>query len=383
MIDTIKLELSQSMYTILDHTKFTPSTFEMFSYGPFEKGSKISSNQNPTNKDKKACIYRPRLSIRRRQLKHLGYQNTLYVEFSIPKLVFGNNFDELQNKDFERVIKELTNTLKEMGVLAYSSQLPQAKVSSIHYGKNIVLEDYTTPYTYIKALRQLDIRKTHDINQTDYRNSGLSFKAHTNLFEFAFYDKIKELEKSNFSEKRSLDKDDYCQLSLLDYFATKEKNEKPFEVLRLEMRLNNRRKIKQHLKKQKLLENVEFQYLFDQDLAQQFLLSFYENLVKQYIPTYEKKSILQTFENIKVSNPEIKNGKLLKLASSQVIINEIGVREFRNLIDNATWYRLKRHLIRLKDTKQTNYLQRLKNELLKFTPVSLVDYPQIMLNNVN
>lgn len=383
MIDTIKLELQQSMYTILDHTKFTPSTCKMFGCGPYNKGTVSFSKQNPNATDRKSGRYKPRLSITRRPLKNIGYHNTLYIEFSIPKLVFGNNFDELTNDDFDKVKSTLISTLKMMGIHAYESQIHKAKVSSIHYGKNIILDDYTTPYTYIKELQKVDISKINDSNRTDYRNGGLSYKYHTNTFEFTFYDKLKDLEQSKFSEKRAIDKDDYCQLGLFDSIMNQKDRNNPFQVLRLELRLNTRLRIKQTFKKLKLSDNMTFEKLFDQDLSQYLLLSFFSELLNKYIPTFESKSSADTFELLQINNPNIKNMKLLELATAHDIVHTRGIAEFRNMIDNSTWYRIKKVLKSLIIPSNTNYLQTIKSNLENFTPVHLVDYPQIVLNNVN
>ena len=352
----------------------------MFTCGAWNSGTVTFSKQNPTNIDKKAGIYKPRLTITRRPLKNLGYQNTLYVELSLPKLVFGNNFDELSDEDFNTVLDCLYEVLKTMGVLVYKNQLPQAQVSAIHYGKNIILDDYTTPYTYIKELKNIDISKTLDVNQTDYRNGGLSYKLHTNLFEFAFYDKIKELEISKFSEKRSLEKDNYCQLSLLDYMQEQKQNSSPFEVLRLELRLNNRKKIKQYLKRIGLQENSTLEYLFDQQIAKKILLSFYDSITNKGEYSYKTNSLLHTFESLKKASPKSRDQQHLELCSALSIINDVGVREFRNLIEDRTWYRIKKQLEMLKK-QPNNYLIKIQNNLNEFIQAKLVDYPQLMINN--
>ena len=53
-----------------------------------------------------------------------------------------------------------------------------------------------------------------DVNQTDYRNEGHSYKWHCNSYEVVFYDKIKDLEKAKQSEKRAIEKDNAIQLHL-------------------------------------------------------------------------------------------------------------------------------------------------------------------------
>ena len=53
-----------------------------------------------------------------------------------------------------------------------------------------------------------------DVNQTDYRNEGHSYKWHCNSYEIVFYDKIKDLEKAKHSDKRAIEKDNAIQLNL-------------------------------------------------------------------------------------------------------------------------------------------------------------------------
>lgn len=380
MIDTIKLELQQSMYTILDHELFSPSTRSMWVLDLWTKGSQMTSKQNPTVKDRKQGIYKPRLSLRRRKLKHLGWQNVLYVEVSLPKLVFGNNFDELTNDDFELVKEKLFAVLETQGVKIFKNQF-NPKISAIHYGKNLILDDFSTPYTYIKELKKIDVSKIYDVNQTDYKNGGLSYKLHSNLFEFTFYDKLKELGRSKISEKRSVNNDDYCQLSLLDHIKQQERKTKPFQVLRIEMRLNKRTKIRQTLKKYGLSDRVDFKYLFDQDIAKLLLSSYYQQILKNYIPTVESNDISVVFQQLKAKYPRSRDDRLLELASAQILINKEGVREFRNLINDKTWYRLKRRLLDKNSPNPHSPLSKIKQNLEKFEVVRLLDYPQLLINN--
>lgn len=77
-------------------------------------------------------LYKPHLTLYRRWD---GTQSTitLRVEFSIPKLLYGNNFDELSDSDFPEVIKTLRERLSEMGVDVIQGKLEKAIVSTIHY----------------------------------------------------------------------------------------------------------------------------------------------------------------------------------------------------------------------------------------------------------
>src|SRR3989344_1849902 len=128
-----------------------------------------------------------------------------------------------------------------MGIGVFTSILENAPVSAIHYSKNIPLTDGTTPHYLIGKIKQANVSLALDVNQTDFRNDGHSYKWHSNSYEVAFYDKLKDLEMANKSEKRAIENDNALQLNLFGTF----KERKRLEVMRMEVRLNKRQKIGQ------------------------------------------------------------------------------------------------------------------------------------------
>jgi len=189
MIDTIALTLSEGMFTILDHNRFSPSTKGLYQppYYTFGGRGKISCYQNPTPTDLRNGIYKPRLTATRR-ITRGGFEKVLKIEFSAPKLLFGNNFEELTEKHFPSILLVLKDKLKEMGVLA--RELEVAPVSALHCSKNIILTDGSTPHGILKELSKANFNMRLDTNQTDYRNEGHGYKFRANSFEVAFYDKL-------------------------------------------------------------------------------------------------------------------------------------------------------------------------------------------------
>ena len=157
----------------------------------------------------------------------------------MPKLFYGNNFEELKGKDLQPLLSKLSSSLDQMGVIVAPSHLARAPISAIHYSKNIALTDGSTPYHYINKIKEANIKLSLDVNQTDYRNEGHSYKWHCNSYEVVFYDKIKDLEKARQSDKRALEKDSTLQLNLFSSLHKKKK----LEILRMEVRLNMRQKI--------------------------------------------------------------------------------------------------------------------------------------------
>ena len=139
--------------------------------------------------------------------------------------MYGNNFNELQYKDFQPIINKLVTTFAGMGVIVTPQALVDTPVVAIHYSKNIPLTDGSTPYHYINKIKEANVRFSVDTNQTDYRNEGHSYKWHCNAYEVVFYDKIKDLEKARQSSKRAVEKDNELQQHLFKRFDKRYKLE--------------------------------------------------------------------------------------------------------------------------------------------------------------
>jgi hypothetical protein len=256
MVDTIVLTLSKHMYHISNPDLFTPSARWVLM--GHHKAHATQAKQNPTKKELRQGLYKPRLTISNR-INALGAREVmLKIELSLPKLLLGNNFAELQYKDFTPLAHKLIAVLADMGVIITLADLAQAPVSAIHYAKNFRLTDGSTPYHYIQKIKAANIKLSLDVNQTDYRNEGHSYRWHCNSYEVVFYDKIKDLEKAKISSKRALEKDNELQIALLKELATRHR----FEVLRMEVRLNKRQKIKQLFKTLGIEADLTFQKLF-------------------------------------------------------------------------------------------------------------------------
>ncbi len=219
MIDTVVLTLSlnEGQFHIDDPDKFEPSASSILKENaPIGRRGYITSRQNPTKQDHLKGNYLPRLTLTKRMIHSGGSDISLKIELSLPKLYFGNNFEELTPKDLLPLMYKLVRALEVMGVGTTAHILAQqAHVSAIHFCKNITLTDGSTPYHYINKIRESNVSRILDVNQTDYRNEGHSFKWHCNSYEVTFYDKIKDLEMAQKSDKRAIEDDNRIQLSIL------------------------------------------------------------------------------------------------------------------------------------------------------------------------
>ena len=149
----------------------------------------FKATNNPSKQDMIEHGYLPRVTCYK-GIRNGGFKIWLRVEFSIPKLLNGNNFNEVDESDFEEVCNKLKNTMSIMGIAINDVNIiKSAEVSTIHYSKNIILTDYTTPSRYINEIKKCDISMFMDINDTNYRNSGHAFKYGSSSFSVIWYDK--------------------------------------------------------------------------------------------------------------------------------------------------------------------------------------------------
>src|SRR5271156_5057181 len=98
MLDTIALTLDQHQFEVLEPDRFSPSARGLICapYYPLGARGHFACVLNPSKSDSNAGQYQPRLTLGKRRVQ-TGFALTLRIEFSAPKLIFGNNFDELQS----------------------------------------------------------------------------------------------------------------------------------------------------------------------------------------------------------------------------------------------------------------------------------------------
>jgi len=310
------------------------------------------------------------------------HEATLAIEFSAPKLLYGNNFDELTENDFTPVIELLQSKLKEMGVGVFTNILEIAPVSVVHYSKNIPLTDGTTPHYLISKIKEANISLSLDVNQTDYRNDGHSYKWHSNSYEVAFYDKLKDLEMAKKSEKRAIENDNAIQLKLFETF----KERKRLEVMRMEVRLNKRQKIGQLFRSLDIQSELTLKNLFSHGIAQQVLLHYLDELENKRLALFDYKPTTTStlLADLVINNPSISIRKTIQLFGLKQAFDGTTPRELRNIFGKygqRSWYRLISEAKKIKLPTTKSPFGVVREHLTHFEPLKLVEFQSEMLNN--
>ncbi len=368
MLDTVILTIPRGAYK-LKPEMFVPNAEILTGRGC----NLVKCVSNPSAQDKKNGIYRPRLTLIKRMTRN-GIEIPLKIEFSAPKMLFGNNVDELEEKDFGKVIENLHKSVMEMGALVPKEMLINAKVSAFHSSKNIELKDGYTSGFVITELNKINLSKKMDLNKDSFRNNGQSLQFYTNSHSLVVYDKVQDLRKPG---KRAMDKDqNSIQASLFDLLVDK-KNKK--EILRIEARLAKKVKMNAILKNLGFKENPTFEEIFNRDLCQKILQNYWQEIIvgKNLFLFELETNPLKMLEKIFQSNPNIGAKQASYLVGLWTLSKE-GIRATRTIIErNAnkrTWSRISKdllHLDTISDKKYHSWVKQIEKCLKEFKPFSI------------
>lgn len=359
MIDTVKLYLDADEFTLLEHSELSSFTVR----------SGVSRMvRNPSRNELRAGMYLPRLTLTRRPTR-TGVSEALTVEFSAPKLVFGNNFDELTDNDFGVVIVKLEASLRYMGVAVTRETLASTKVVCWHPSKNIVLDNPLGCQVVINTLRKADYTRVYSIQKTNFQD-GEVLHFQCNSKDIAFYDKLADLRQAKTSDKKSREEDNQIQVSLLDGIgATND-----FSVLRYEVRINGIRAM-QHNFKDINKDDLIFSRLFNTRLSREVLLKHWEVFSSQidYL-SLDVNMPLELLQNYLVENKDATPQSALAAVAGLFIANQESTTALRNTLDKRFgrhyWPKLKPNMKKIKGRRYSDVTE-VTNSLNEFQPTRI------------
>jgi hypothetical protein len=368
MIDTVILTIPHGRFTDLNDP-LSPSWRLNMDIGNCRKYIKIQ-----TAEQKRDGTYRPRVRLIER-----GRKADLQMEFSVPKLLFGNNVDEVRETEFFDATKKLQDRLLDFGLAVSSSALSEAKVSAFHPSKNILLAQGYTANGVIKELAKINLTQKMDLNKDSFRNDGHSLQLYANSHSFVIYDKIQDLKKS---KKRAIDKDPPPRQQTL--FATFENTPKHTEILRLEARITNKRKMNGILAKLGHKQNPSFLEVFKENVCQDIVWLYWRELIaNDNLFLFSLASSPQkNLQNLISAHSAIKPKEVIYLVGLQQLCkDEDGIRSLRGYVQTRstqrTWYRI------AKDAKKLNaiqnpaachgWVQEIEGQIKAFKPLKIHD----------
>lgn len=119
----------------------------------------------------------------------------LYVRvYSLPKLIFGNNVEELETTHFATLVPLIREALLSCGVECSEEVIKESEVREIHYSRNFHLAENITCKGVMDIIAKSRVRGLHVRRIED----GVKFKSKSkkkSSTEISFYDKNKEIQE--------------------------------------------------------------------------------------------------------------------------------------------------------------------------------------------
>ncbi len=331
MIDTVCLLISK------DKMKYVSGVVNWELYSKTIDYEKFV--RNPSRLELETGLYFPRLTGYRRRFTE---DSNVRIEFSAPKLLYLNNLDELEDKDFKEIVRTLQARLRTMGIIVRGTVLEKASVSSVHFSKNIQLKDGYTANHLISEMNKVDLRKSFDFAKTRFLNDGQSLYAHTTSHQFVIYDKVADLAKG---KKRAIDKEP--TLYQMDLFSQLKNKEEVPEIIRFEVRLNQKKKLNSLLEGLGYKKDPNFKDVFRTELSKKVLNDYWKRLIKDrnrgiFSISISNKDILRT---LFLADKKLKPRRAIYLLGLFLLAkDENGMRELRSILStksgDRTWYRI-------------------------------------------
>lgn len=343
MEDTIILSIPIDNITINNPDRFTPNALTVLGSNRFIKGF------NNPSKYEIEYNYKPKLTLCRRFPRE---KTTLSVEFSAPKVVFnGDNVSELDDSYFDELVDKLYEKIQTMGVYISKENIINAPVSAFHPSKNILIIHGYTSKGIIREIGRINAPKRFDVDNKTFRNNGHSLQFYTRVNSIVFYDKIADISKL---AKRSIDQEKTnAQLKLFDKIQANRK-ENQIEILRMEVRLIGKQKIKEVFKKVGYghITNPTLKDVFQKDLCQKVIKTYWEEIILEnnlFLFSIQEKP--QKILSDILKHPPIGKNKIKQLKQAIFLTgiislckDEEGVRGLREIVEESfsrrTWYRV-------------------------------------------
>ncbi len=241
--------------------------------------------------------YIPKINIVHNLYSGLGPQ--LYIENSISKALFGNNYNEWQDEDLNQFVQWLISILKSIGIKVTKDAILNSRVDKFHFSKNILIDKQT----FDLILEMLEEIKYPYLKCKKMKYRG--YRYHSHIWAISVYDKLDEL---------SIKKPE-----LVNELRAKGIN----CVLRIEIQYNNMQKLRRSMR--------EFGIHGDITLSTIFQIKILKSVFDKVLHTLNQKA--PSFYSIK-EKTNIEIFKSIKANSIQELTNTFAILKLLEDNDN-------------------------------------------------
>ena len=334
-MDTVRLKF---LYTLPRNNFYFRERIQTKNLNLFEDGGNrfIYTNNDWRKKRQMNNIYTPKYWIEDDYL----FEGKQYfvIEFSVGKLINGENITEIKTNDLNRVVLALLEFFKKIEIRIFTNQILNTTPIVMAVGKNINLTKLYSCDLAIQILKYFDNRLRSDFYDKTFFNDmgGQEIYFNNKASTFKIYSKIPEVCNNATTKKELKIKKEFEQIQ---YRAN---TISVLELLRFELTLKKKQAINQMAKKY-IIGVPTFEKLFDEkiwvDLLKNEVNKIYNLPIKNFIfLAMNNKPIIDAFLNKNIKS--IKTKSLMRYLLIE--LQEKGLKNTRKSFlkeySKRTWY---------------------------------------------
>ena len=172
--------------------------------------------------------YKPHFTYRIRKDWRHNIHHEILLRFSIPKLLFGNNFTDVPKSSLNELYRELLYALYDLyGFKDITMEmLTNSTLKRMECGSQVFFPDITAYNQARDRIRSVRLDQRIDKGDIEYAglnyaDVGTGFRIHCKSWDFVFYNKTEELKHSAKSKGRAkFEEDNECMIGVWDYLPS-------------------------------------------------------------------------------------------------------------------------------------------------------------------
>jgi len=318
--------------------------------------------------------YIPKILLKRRYGES---QFTLFLDFSVPKVIYNNNLEEVCENDFDAVVRRIVAVLSILNITIDEESIKNADVMFFHPSKNIPLQSYT-PSMVITELSKINLTKKMDMNKTNFRNHGQALQLYAKTHELTFYDKISDLNKPS---QRAVEHE--ALRSDKQLYREIKKTDRSLQIFRMEVRLKQKEKMNEVLLRCGFQKNPTFKDIFKNEVSQKILQHYWNHYIEDknlFLFAVSSKP-LEVLKRLSRHHPNLSSSKLLELVGLYMLSRDDdgGIRALRSVFENEIgkkdWNRISRNFDYFREEgfvdHYLGFIQEIQKYLEGFKPFKL------------
>lgn len=267
-----------------------------------------------------------------------GYQ----ITFSAPKLLYGNNIEEVTEDQFEDVVDVLYEQLQFLDLPTEISKedIRQAKLRRLDYSKNAMIAELVPGEQFCSMLMRSEHVYRSKYSQTQYRH-GDSYRENIKKRSVVIYDKLAEF-------RNSLPKDKV--LNVREQFFLAAEKAHLFQVFRLEVQMQDLNQIAIELERFGIERaGITFSRVFSKELAHSILMRYWKSLIENLDPNpelFSEDNLFATFNEMAVNKGNKGPQALLATFGLRYLAHKCGLGNVKDIFyreyDSQAWGRIEK-----------------------------------------